>query len=335
MKGFCLSCAENGPFTGRLGYHADDFLDINGYDEKGPPSSGQDVDIRKRMESLAKQKGLDPKLTHVWLYTKEICGVALPNDFENTTTVHDRGYSKVVNCDPVLLATLNTEQDNLWNAMKINGQQYWKKLWQHSVIRRNLDVSKEKAGLGSWWALTARSLTRPENMFLSCPANVPSAAASQGDVDMPPVGLELQSGRQVPQRAQSMECCEKAITVEVLTIGAAELKWKFDTSISSLGRRSEHAIVCSWVLSSCLAHFVSHHRSFYVPVPVPVTVTVGAGTNSPWPWTTVSPTLRTCCARPWWKASLCLTLQAALPQRLCVSTAVRCRSHVTNHYETT
>ena len=49
VKGFCLSCAENGPFTGRLGYHADDFLDIRGYDEKGPPSSGQDVDIRKRM----------------------------------------------------------------------------------------------------------------------------------------------------------------------------------------------------------------------------------------------------------------------------------------------
>ena len=86
-------------------------------------------------------------------------------------------------------------------------------------------------------------------MLLSCPANVPSAAASQGDVDMPPAGLELQSGHQVPQRAQSMECCEKAITVEVLTIGAAELKWKFDTSISSLGRRSEHGIVCSWVFS--------------------------------------------------------------------------------------
>ena len=241
----------------------------------------------------------------------------------------------VVNCDPVLLATLNTEQGNLWNAMKTKGQKYWQTLGQHSVIRRNLDVSKEKAGLGSWWALTSRSLTRPENMFLSCPANVPSAAASQGDVDMPPVGLELQSGRQVPQRAQSMECCEKAITVEVLTIGAAELKWKFDTSISSLGRRSEHGIVCSWVLSSCLAHFVSHHRGFYVPVPVPVTVTVGAGTNSPWPWRTGIPTLRSWCARHWWKASSCLTLQTALPQRLCVSTAVRCRSHVTNHYETT
>ena len=90
-------------------------------------------------------------------------------------------------------------------------------------------------------------------MILSCPANVPSAAASQGDVDMPPVGLELQSGRQVPQRAQSMECCKKAITVEVLTIGVAEMKWRFDTSISSLGRRSEHGycVLLGVVVMSC------------------------------------------------------------------------------------
>ena len=253
VKGFCLSCSDNGALTGRLGYHADDFLHINGYDERGPPSSGQDLDIRRRMDMMARQNGLNPKVTHVWLNTKELCGVALPNDFADTSIVHDRGYSKVVNCDPAILATLNTEPSKLWTEMKEKSQDYWKKLWHYCVIRRNLDVSKEKAGLGSWWAITARRFTRPENMLLSSPANVSSAAASQGDVDMPPVGLELQSGRQVPQRAQSMECCEKAITVEVLTIGVAEMKWKFDTSISSLGRRSEHGycVLLDVVVTSC------------------------------------------------------------------------------------
>ena len=111
--GLCLACEQCGALTGRLGYRKEDFIIIGGYDEGGPPSSGQDVDIRKRLVMYGEEQGSTGK-TDKWFKAPEICGVALPNDFKNTDREHDRGWSKVVNCNPQVLKALGCDPKNMW-----------------------------------------------------------------------------------------------------------------------------------------------------------------------------------------------------------------------------
>ena len=104
--GVCIVCkGKMQPgLTGRLLYRAEDWRYLRGYDQDSAPAGGQDVDMRKRLLCLAKATGSglnrpmqQPSLPH-W----HICGGALSNDFDDLSRAHDRGYSKVNNCDPAI-----------------------------------------------------------------------------------------------------------------------------------------------------------------------------------------------------------------------------------------
>ena len=259
VVGFCLSCAPNGSPTGTLGYRAADFVTIGGYDEAGPPCSGEDVDIRNRMVGLSTLNGGVVSKTHLRLKGKDVCGIALPHDLANISLAHDRGFSKVKNCDPeILLKFLTPDREKLWDKMQEGGLLYWRKEWSKGVIKRNTFLGGLKHTIGSWWVVTARTEIPPEDSEFDRQSSVVAAVSSQEDEDMQLDGLELRSPRHVPQTAQSSVWLDIGMTVQVFIIGAAELKWKIDSRIASLGRSNRHVTVCSWLVSfvCCL---ISHH----------------------------------------------------------------------------
>ena len=126
------------------------------------------------------------------------------------------------------------------------------------MIKRNTFLGGLEHTIGSWWVVTARTIIPPEDSVFDRQSSDVAAVASQEDKDMQLDGLELRSPRHVPQTAQSSVWLDIGMTVQVFIIGAAELKWKIDSRIASLGRSNRHVTVCSWLVSfvCCL---ISHH----------------------------------------------------------------------------
>ena len=93
-----------------------------------------------------------------WLKTTEVYGFALPNDFKDITRDHDRGKSKIVNCDPHFLEQFGCDLKQVWEKIRESTwTHYWKPLLIKKVIVRNVAVKSKKAGLGAWWVVIARN----------------------------------------------------------------------------------------------------------------------------------------------------------------------------------
>jgi len=136
VTGFVVRCVKTaGSLTGRLAYRAEDFIHLNGYDEEDtPPSGGQDVDLRTRLDQLHKSV-MGTGFQSQWQFkTEELCGIALPNDFRDTSEKHDRGWSKVCNVDPAYLKKLGVvNNEKAWNAMNTKG---WQMVYAPRIERR-------------------------------------------------------------------------------------------------------------------------------------------------------------------------------------------------------
>ena len=105
------------------------------------------------------------------------------------------------------------------------------------MIKRNTFLGGLKHTIGSWWVVTARTEIPTEDSQFDRQSSVAAAVSSQEDEDIQlDDGLELRSPRHVPQKAQSSVWLDTGMTVQVFIIGAAELKWKIDSRIASLGR---------------------------------------------------------------------------------------------------
>ena len=255
MTGFCLCCDIAGALTGRLGYRQEDFLFIGGYDEDGPPTAGQDVDIKQRLFQHGKNRGCKPH--HVqWLKTTEVCGLALPNDFKDTTPAHDRGKSKIVNCDPQFLQMFTCDLTQAWEKIRASTwTTYWKPLLDNKVIIRNLTVKSKKAGLGAWWVVIKRNVVSQIDTQDFDEAHGRPAAGS-ADVDMvneAPIAPRVSSGP-----AQSVVGRDVGISVEIFIVGASEIKYKTRTRISSLGRSNDYDVVVFPNLSQASSCFLIH-----------------------------------------------------------------------------
>ena len=257
MTGFCLCVEPNGALTGRLGYRQEDFIFIGGYDEDGPPSSGQDVDIRKRLFQHGANHGCKPKDVQ-WLKTTELCGCALPNDFKDLTRNHDRGKSKIVNCDPHLLDKFGCDLTKVWEKMRVSTwASYWKPLHDKQVIVRNVDVRSKKAGLGAWWLVIARTILCDVDTDNFDEAHERPAAGS-ADVDrvnQAPIAAGVSSGP-----AQLLVGRDVGISVKIIIVGASEMQYKTRTRISSLGRSNDYDIVVIPSLSHASSCFWIHVR---------------------------------------------------------------------------
>jgi hypothetical protein len=240
MTGFCLCCDIAGALTGRLGYRQEDFLFIGGYDEDGPPTAGQDVDIKQRLFQHGKNRGCKPHQVQ-WLKTTEVCGLALPNDFEDTTPAHDRGKSKIVNCDPQFLQMFTCDLTQAWEKIRASTwTTYWKPLLDNKVIIRNLTVKSKKAGLGAWWVVIKRNVVSQIDTQDFDEAHGRPAAGS-ADVDMvneAPIAPRVSSGP-----AQSVVGRDVGISVEIFIVGASEIQYKTRTRSSSLGRSNDYDVV--------------------------------------------------------------------------------------------
>ena len=255
--GFCLVCSAMGALTGRLGYRMIDFVGIGGYDEAGPPSSGQDVDIRRRLKFLAEKVGVTRSAADVWLESREVCGVALPNDFGDITRANDRGYSKVRNCDPDVLSKLGCDATRMWETMKTRSQSYWDKLWKKRDIYRNLYVRKDKSEIGAWWIMTQRKVLPVGKVQHLDDAEVTSEV-SHDVVDMDDAGIR--SPRQTPGAASSTVWIESGISIEVFIVGAQEIEWKVHTEISSLGPSDGNIFVGQFLVTLLLCLHSLHHN---------------------------------------------------------------------------
>ena len=168
----------------------------------------------------------------VWLESTEVCGIALPNDFGDITKAHDRGYSKIRNCDPDLLNKLGCDATRMWETMRTRSQKYWDKLWNKKDTYRNQNVRKDKAEIGAWWVVTQRKVLQDAKTELFDDAEVTSEV-SHAVVDMD--DEDLRSPRQTPGPAQSTVWIDSGISIEVFIVGAQEIEWKVHTEISSLG----------------------------------------------------------------------------------------------------
>jgi hypothetical protein len=241
MTGFCLVCDTAGALTGRLGYRQEDFIFIGGYDEDGPPTAGQDVDIRKRLFLHSDKHSCSSRKVQ-WLKTPEVHGFALPNDFKDTTPAHDRGKSKIVNCDPLILQKFGSDLTKVWeNIRSSTWAEYWKPLIDRKVIIRNLTVKSKKAGLGTWWVVTTRKIISRTDTQNSIEAHGRPAAGS-ADVDMinnAPLAPRVSSG--APQAVVGRDL---GMSVEIFIVGAGEIQYKTRTIISTLGRSNSKSVTC-------------------------------------------------------------------------------------------
>ena len=255
LTGFCLCCEAAGALTGRLGYRQEDFIFIGGYDEDGPPSAGQDVDIRTRLFQHGANRGCKPKEVK-WLKTTEVCGCALPNDFRDITPNHDRGKSKIVNCDPHFLDKFGCDLTKVWETMRVSSwKAYWKPLLDKQVIVRNVDVKSKKAGLGAWWVVIARNVgSHLDTQYFDEAHGRPAAGSADVDmVNQAPIAARVSSGP-----AQLLVGRDVGIPVKIFIVGASEMQYKTRTRISSLGRSNGYDVVVSPSLSHASSCFLIH-----------------------------------------------------------------------------
>ena len=245
VPGFCLKCTDvTGPLTGRLGYRQKDSWDMQGYDEiYWIPSSGQDIDMRDRLWMMAKLHHQTRLQSCGEIRGSDICGQAFPNDFTDTRPKHDRGYSKVVNCDPAIMQKFGTNHDKLWSNMATKGNVYWKEQKDQNLIIRNSTVTETKAAIGSWWVLTHRKVARERDWREGSLPPVPDLTVpSEQDDDME----DTPSPRAEPVMSSVIHpFVAEGLSFEVLVVGAAELWYKFKTQQSCLGRRVNHVLVWS------------------------------------------------------------------------------------------
>jgi hypothetical protein len=202
-----------------------------------------------------KNRGCKPHQVQ-WLKTTEVCGLALPNDFEDTTPAHDRGKSKIVNCDPQFLQTFTCDLTQAWEKIRASTwTTYWKPLLDNKVIIRNLTVKSKKAGLGAWWVVIKRNVVSQIDTQDFDEAHGRPAAGS-ADVDMvneAPIAPRVSSGP-----AQSVVGRDVGISVEIFIVGASEIQYKTRTRISSLGRSNDYDVVVFPNLSQASSCFLIH-----------------------------------------------------------------------------
>jgi hypothetical protein len=171
----------DGGTTGRMAYRPQDFWRIGGYDELLTPSGGQDVQLKARLGLYAVKEGTGPANHKIKGYA--LCGGCFPNDFGNTRVRHDRGWSKVCNVDPAVLASFNLPPEKIWHKMnavnwtKNIGPSLTKGQWEC-----NLEMQDGKAQLGCWW-----------NIMPKCRAIQPDVIENIPLVQWPPTSDPLSS----------------------------------------------------------------------------------------------------------------------------------------------
>ena len=140
----------DGGLTGRMAYRPEDFWRIGGYDELLSPSGGQDVQLKSRLGLYAAKEGTGPANHSIKGYA--LCGGCFPNDFSNTRVRHDRGWSKVCNVDPAVLASFCLPPEKIWH--KMNAVNWTKNIGPsltNGQWESNRKMQDGKAQLGCWW----------------------------------------------------------------------------------------------------------------------------------------------------------------------------------------
>ena len=91
-----------GGLTGRLCYRAADFARLGGYEQRMPPTAGQDNDLRDRIitEGKKTQQGRPRCSWELNIGDVNTGGIELPNDFNGTGSGHQKNTAKTKNIDP-------------------------------------------------------------------------------------------------------------------------------------------------------------------------------------------------------------------------------------------
>ena len=237
VKGWTVRCSKvAGTLTGRIAYRATDWLYLRGYDEfETPPSGGQDVDMRTRCEKWgAAESPLIPiKATIVG---EDICGGALPNDFDNTSAQHDRGWSKVKHVDPAVLEKFKDVRENkVWIKMNEQG---WHKVYgpriEQKIWRRNEEVLKSKLEIGAWFIVIEQHVL-PQDRSLRKPTQEQSMTSTQRWLAVPSSSEELvaPSNTALPN-ATSVGSCT-GYSVEIVVVPGSDLVNRKNTENTCLG----------------------------------------------------------------------------------------------------
>ncbi len=160
--------------TGRMTYHALDFMALGGYDEEeGVAGMGfQDVDLLRRLNKRAGRKG--PQVSNG-------CGFAFP---QGATRKLDRGFAKICHMDPAVVTQFKT-----WGNMNKHNAEAMIKKTTAGRLLRNFDFCpstteelRERIG-AVWFAL---ELAPVQLLPPLPPLRVPSAESEASSAEPPP-----------------------------------------------------------------------------------------------------------------------------------------------------
>ena len=247
VTGLCITCrGQAGPgLTGRLCAKTEDWFALNLYDEhQTPASSGQDVDMRDRLWGLAKEQGFNRGQFAPVITDTPQMGCTLPNDFSDTTSKHDRGWAKVMNCSHADIErySAGTNLNAVWHRMSnVSWAEVYAPRLKARQWVRNMEVLENKAALGAWWShlpvpeaalqeMLQTSSKRPRVTLSASSTEVgeavpPTSAAAAEEPLQPVQGMQpdsaaLQSLAMQPQQ----QPLRPSRTVNILMVGLKYMK---------------------------------------------------------------------------------------------------------------
>lgn len=263
IQGLCVKCGGDveGELTGRIACRGRDWSDIKGYDEVNtPPSGGQDVDLRERLAQLAAHAGHTKKEALKTILGASVCGGALPNDFQDTAKKHDRGWAKVVHCDPEVLASYGPKSNaKAWSTMNTKG---WVEVFlprlQAKQFVRNEAIFQEKVHLGAWFVVVWQHLTEKVAQQEVPRSTVRTASQRWLDCDVDMEDADPPPHIPWPRAMPSGEAI--GLDVHLVVVPGDELLHVKDTQHTRLGRYHAccdnvfHSVAASQMsFSQCLA----------------------------------------------------------------------------------
>ena len=243
VLGLCIECVDvAGSLTGRLACRGKDYLAIGGYDEfDTPPSGGQDVDLKLRLNQLALTAPHAKKWAGIiQLRGANLCGFALPNDFADTRTMWDRGQSKTVNVNPLVWTTFNiTRGEQEWEDLKTKGWNIFKERLDRKEYIRNKNLLLRQFSIGAWFCVVAWEPNQNDkNLTAGDPPMAENVIVSPDWNDEPVSPVHIPDERRSPRAVEMHERCP--ITVDLAALGARELMFSARNQKTSLGPMHVH-----------------------------------------------------------------------------------------------
>jgi len=225
QPGLLVTCASvDQALTGRLGYRAEDFIMLGGYDEE----DAAPCDSR----SWGEQQG---DKTNKKTHGPVNCGFALPNDLRNLSKKHDRGWAKVCKCDPEVIARFSDKGENkVW--INVNNfvwkHVYGPRLLEQKWFRNRETMPNKKKNIGAWFVAVPPIRKPPPS---EPEQNALSDVSTPGQSSTHSAQTPIAQIAQVPLPVANVQPGKEPLHVSVVVVCLADLWYLRNTDKTPLG----------------------------------------------------------------------------------------------------